>query len=72
MKEIKYAKPCRFDNRGRNGSMQAHGIAVTDFDQEVIFEAINSRGKSNSAIIMVAKDSLPELIAELIAIEQRS
>ena len=65
MKEIKYAEPCRFDHRGRNGSMLAHGIAVTDFDQEVILEPITSRGKSSSAIIMVAKDSLPELIAEL-------
>ncbi len=71
MKEIKYAKPCKFDHRGRNGAMLAHGIAVTNFNEEVILEPITSRGKSSSAIIMVAKDSLPELIAELIAIEKQ-
>ena len=71
MKHIKYAKPCHFHNYGRNGHMKAHGIAVDDVDGEVVLEPINSRGRSSSACIMVAKDSLPELIAELQDVEAK-
>ncbi len=70
MKEIKYAKPCHFHNRGRNGYMKAHGISVDHFNGEVVLEPINSRGRSTSSCIMVPKDSLPELINALIEVEK--
>jgi hypothetical protein len=69
MKTIKYAKPCKFDHLGRSGPMRAHGISVDSLEGEIILEAVHSRGHSSSAIIMVALDSIPELIAELQDVE---